>query len=119
MDKTKQKRGLSGDAPKVFSPEFKLEAVKRLRETANATALALELGVRRNQLYKWSKQLEKTGVVGPLEGALKASQVFKNVGRPPVEAEDELSRLRRENKRLELENAILKKAEAYFARPKR
>ena len=119
MGKTKLKPAGAHDAPRSYSPEFKLEAVKRLRTTTNATALALELGVRRNRLYKWSKQLEKIGVVGPLEGMPVAADVFKNVGRPPVEAEDELSGLRRENKRLELENAILKKAEAYFARPKR
>jgi len=109
MDKTKPKSGGSGDEPKVYSKEFKLQAVARLRECTNATALALELGIRRNQLYKWSKQLEKEGVANS----------FKKVGRPPLEAEDELTRLRRENKRLEMENAILKKADAYFARPKR
>ena len=119
MDKTKLKPVRTDDAPRAFSPEFKLEAVKRLRGTANATALALELGVRRNQLYKWSKQLEKAGAVGPLESTRKAADVFKDVGRPPTQSEDELSRLRRENKRLEVENAILKKAEAYFAQPKR
>jgi transposase len=32
--------------------------------------------------------------------------------------EDELAKLRRENERLKLENTILKKAEAYFARRK-
>lgn len=109
MDETEPNPIDSGNEPKVYSKEFRLQAVARLRECTNATALALELGIRRNQLYKWSKQLEKEGVVG----------AFKKVGRPPREAEDELTRLRRENKRLEMENAILKKAEAYFARPKR
>jgi|CXWL01.1.fsa_nt_gi transposase len=109
MDKSKLTPSVSGDQPKVYSKEFKLQAVARLRECTNATALADELGVKRNQLYKWSKQLEKVGVAG----------AFKKAGRPPLEAEDELTRLRRENKRLEMENAILKKADAYFARPKR
>jgi transposase len=37
----------------VYSTEFKLEAVQRMREgPLSATALALELGIRRNQLYK-------------------------------------------------------------------
>ncbi len=119
MDKTKLKPATSGDVPRVFGAEFKCEAVRRLKTDGNATALALELGVRRNQLYKWAKQMETRSIVGLTESAAKATDVFRAVGRPPVEAEDELARLRRENKRLELENAILKKAEAYFARPKR
>jgi len=43
---------------KSFSSEFKREAV-RLLETSQKPAadLARELGVRRNQLYKWKEQL--------------------------------------------------------------
>ena len=40
---------------------------------------------------------------------------FSGSGRRPA-AQDELSQLRRENARLQEENAILKKAAAYFAR---
>lgn len=94
---------------KLYSREFKQRAVARLKQTDNATALALELGVKRNQLYKWAKRLEE---VGP-------EKAFNGPGRPPAQQEDELTRLRRENARLEMENAILKKAEAYFARRKR
>jgi transposase len=94
---------------KRYSKAFKEQAVARLKETDNATALALELGVRRNQLYKWAKLLEE---LGPKKG-------LKGPGRPSIEQEDELTRLRRENARLEMENAILKKAEAYFAPRKR
>lgn len=94
--------------PKRFTKAFKEQAVARLKQTENATVLALELGVRRNQLYKWAKQLEERG----------PEKAFREPGRPRAEAEDELSRLRRENARLEMENAILKKAEAYFARRK-
>lgn len=99
------------DAPsKVFTPEFKLNAVARLKDCTNVTALAMELGVRRNQLYKWAKQLDARG----------PDKAFRrHPGRPPVVEEDELTRLRRENQRLAMENTILKKAEAYFARRKR
>lgn len=43
---------------KTFTREFKIEAV-RLMETSerSSTELAMELGVRRNQLYKWKEQL--------------------------------------------------------------
>lgn len=101
---------LNPATPRRYSKAFKEQAVARLKATDNATALALELGIRRNQLYKWAKQLE---------GAADAGKAFKNPGRPPVHQEDELTRLRRENARLEMENAILKKAEAYFAPRKR
>jgi transposase len=104
MDETKP----TPSKTKRFSKAYKEQAVARLKETDNATALALELGVRRNQLYKWAKRLEE---VGP-------ERAFNDAGRPPAQAEDELTRLRRQNARLEMENAILKKAEAYFARRK-
>jgi transposase len=94
----------------VFTPEFKINAVARLKASDNVTALALELGVRRNQLYKWEKRLD----------ALGPEKAFRpQAGRPPAVEEDELTRLRRENQRLAMENTILKKAEAYFARRKR
>lgn len=47
-----------------FSKEFKLEAVRLLREAdKTATEIAMELGIHRNQLYKWRDQLEATGDV--------------------------------------------------------
>ena len=47
---------------KTFSKEFKLEAV-RLMETSRKPAadIARELGVQRNQLYKWQEQLRAKG----------------------------------------------------------
>jgi transposase len=104
MDKTKP---ISTER-KQYSRAFKEEAVARLKQTNNATALALELGVRRNQLYKWASQLEQAG----------PEKAFRGPGRPSAQEEDELTRLRRENVRMEMEIAILKKAEAYFAKRK-
>jgi len=90
---------------KRFSAEFKREAVRllELRQTP-ATQLALELGVARNRLYKWQAQLKTNG------GALRSP------GRPKVSEENELSRLKRELKRVTEEFEILKKAETYFAK---
>ncbi|MFS2219091.1 transposase [Telluria sp. Tellsp104] len=104
MDKTKP----DAAGRKSFTKAFKQEAVARLKKTDNATALALELGVRRNLLYKWAEALEKAG----------AEKAFNGPGRPLAQDEDELTRLRRENERLKMENAILKKADAYFAKRK-
>jgi transposase-like protein len=45
---------------KDFSPEFKREAVRLLDVGQKpATDLARELGIRRNQLYKWKEELVK------------------------------------------------------------
>lgn len=93
----------------VRSSEFKREAVARLKSGCNATALALELDVKRSQLYKWAQRFDEVG----------ADNAFKGPGRPAGVEEDELAKLRRENDRLKMENTILKKAEAYFAQRKR
>ena len=45
-----------------FTREFKLEAVRLLEEgKKSASDLARELGVRRNQLYKWKDTFDKNG----------------------------------------------------------
>ncbi len=89
-----------------FTKEFKLEAV-RLMERGNKSAaeVARELGIRRNQLYKWQEQL----------GAKGKDDVFPGHGRR-AGSEAEVARLKRELARLEEENTILKKAAVYFAR---
>lgn len=47
---------------KVFTKGFKLEAI-RLLESSGRTGseIARELGVRRNQLYKWQVKLRSKG----------------------------------------------------------
>lgn len=47
---------------KTYTKEFKLEAVQ-LMETSGrqASEIAMELGLRRNQLYKWKNQLAAKG----------------------------------------------------------
>jgi transposase-like protein len=89
-----------------FTKEFKLEAV-RLLEQGNkpAAEVARELGVRRNQLYKWQEELGSKG----------KDEAFPGHGRRGGTAA-ELDRLRRENERLREENTILKKAAVYFAK---
>ena len=45
-----------------FSREFKLEAVRLLEQGGKpATQLAMELGIQRNRLYKWQKELGAKG----------------------------------------------------------
>ena len=91
---------------KTYTREFKQEAV-RLMESSDRTAteIAMELGIRRNQLYKWKEQMGSKG-----------DSAFSARGRPKKEDQSTLITLRQENERLREENEILKKAAAYFAK---
>src|SRR3712207_6707550 len=82
-----------------FTGEFKAEAVKLLEESGRPLqAVAGELGVHANQLRTWRDERLAAGSA-------------KALARQKAEAA-ELARLRRENKRLEQENEILKRAAA-------
>ena len=90
----------------AFSPEFKQEAVRLLEQgDKEATQLARELGIKRNQLYKWQEQYDAKG-----------DSAFGGSGRPAKDSQSELARLRQENIRLQEENEILKKAAVFFAK---
>jgi len=92
-------------SPTVFSDEFKRSAVSRLRKhEQTATDLALELGIRRNQLYKWSKKFEKLG----------PDEEFKSPGRPTVGELDDVTQLQRALAKAHEEIEILKKFDAYL-----
>ncbi len=92
---------------KVFSREFKLEATRMLEEGKKPAAdLARELGIRRNQLYKWKEAIDQEG-----------GNAFPGSGRRIAgKTETENARLRRELAQVREENEILKKAAAFFAR---
>jgi len=86
-----------------FTKEFKLEAVRLLTQSGRpAAAIARELGIPRNRLYKWAAQLEAHGA-------------FPGSGRQ-ANATAELTRLKRELAQVTEERDILKKAAAYFAK---
>lgn len=91
---------------RTYSKAFKIEAVRLLGLGEKpASQLALELGIRRNQLYKWRDQL-----------AGKGGSAFRGPGRKPAPQESEVAGLKRELARVREERDILKKAAAYFAR---
>ena len=86
-----------------FTAEFKAEAVKRLLDGGKGVSeVATELGLSPGQLSAWRNEHLAAGSAEAL-AARKAEQA-------------ELQRLKRENKRLEEEVDILKKAAAFFAR---
>ncbi len=90
----------------TYTKEFKLEALRLMAESDRpASEIAMKLGIRRNQLYKWKEQMTKKGDV---PSAKK--------GRPKKEDQSEMTSLKQENQRLKEDIEILKKAAAYFAR---
>ncbi|ERF83872.1 MAG: transposase [Bradyrhizobium sp. DFCI-1] len=88
-----------------FSREFKIEAVKLVRERGVSVAQAgRDLDVHENVLRKWVKEFSSDPVQAfPGQGQMKPEQ-------------QEIERLRREVARLKAERDILKKAAAYFAK---
>lgn len=91
----------------TFSAEFKREAVRLFEQGHKDTAqLARELGVRRNQLYKWQQEVQTHGEAAfPGQGNRNRKQ-----------SGDDTTVLKAELKTLREENEILKKAALYFAR---
>jgi len=88
-----------------FTREFKLEAVKLVRERGVTVAQAArDLGVHGNVLRRWVR-----------EGATDPQQAFPGQGHMKPD-QLEIERLRREVTKLKAERDILKKAAAYFAK---
>ena len=100
---------------RVFTGEFKLEAIRHLRERkavgVPVTQIAQELDLGADVLRRWEREA-KAG-----DGASPAD-IFPGRGRVPS-AQEELRGLQREVQRLTQENDFLKRAAAYFARESR
>lgn len=87
-----------------YTDEFKREAI-RLAQANGYTRTGRELGVNRGLIRKWKDKLEAD-----------PERPFPGHGNP---REEELARLRRQLRRLEEENAVLKKAVGIFSRSPR
>jgi transposase len=85
-----------------FTAEFKAQAVKRLEGGRGLSEVASELGLSPGQLCTWRTEQLAAGSAEAL-AARKAEEA-------------EMHRLRREVKRLEEANLILRKAAAVFAK---
>ncbi len=88
-----------------FSREFKLEAIRLVRERGISVAQASrDLDIGENVLRRWIK-----------EAGADPRQAFPGQGQLRPE-QLEIDRLRREVAKLKAERDILKKAAAYFAK---
>ncbi len=88
-----------------FTREFKVAAIKLITEQGYSFAeAARQLGILDNQLRQWKKQFDA-----------EAEHAFPGQGNRSL-LEAEVERLRAENKRLQLERDLLKKATAFFAK---
>ena len=88
-----------------FTREFKLEAVRLIRDRGVSYAQASQdLGVHQSQLRDWAKKFaEDPQHSFPGHGQMKPEQL-------------EIAQLKREVIKLKAERDILKKAAAYFAK---
>ena len=92
-------------ARRQFSREFKLEAVRLVKDRGVAVAQAArDLEVHENVLRKWMReQAADPQHAFPGKGLMKPEQA-------------EIERLKKEVAKLRMERDILKKAAAYFAK---
>lgn len=91
-----------------YSREFKVQAVKMVTEQGlSVSEVSRDLGVCATVIRNWKKKLAEEG-----------DQSFPGNGRLPADQE-ELRRLREENRQLRMERDILKKATAFFANEKK
>jgi transposase len=88
--------------PPAYPPEFRRRAVELFHEREKPVAqLAAELGISESCLRRWAAQDEVD--TGRVDGVSRDER-------------SELTQLRRDKRRLEVENEILRRAAAYFAR---
>jgi len=88
-----------------FTQQFKDDAARLVIEHGySREETGRRLGVNANNISRWVRQY-RDKLEGPSEPGLSREQL-----------EAELKRLRKENKRLEMEREILKKATAFFAK---
>ena len=90
---------------RTYSKEFKEKACELvIKDRIKHAVVAEKMGISHIMLYRWIDEYQTYG-----------EEAF--VGKGKLRSEDaELKKLRKENERLKMENEILKKAAAYFAK---
>lgn len=100
MSKATTTSNSASPARKVYTDEFKREAVRLAQERGNLAQTARELGLSDTVLQRWKKALQE-----------QPQNPFPGNGNPH---DGDAARLQRENARLREENDILKKAVGIF-----
>ena len=85
---------------RVFTGEFKRDAIQLAKERGNVARAVRDLGVHESVLSRWKRRLDTA-----------PERPFPGQGKPQ---DPELAQLKRENARLREENEILKKAVGIF-----
>jgi transposase len=62
-----------------YSPEFRRDAVEKMKACANVTQLARELGIRRKWLYQWKADVAGGSVTAPVEVDSKGERKVKEL----------------------------------------
>ena len=90
---------------RTYSKEFKTKACELvIKDEIKHAVVAEKLGINLVMLYRWISEYETYG-----------NEAF--VGKGQLRSPDaEMKKLLKENERLKMENEILKKAAAYFAK---
>lgn len=88
--------------PRSYPPDFRQKVVELARSGRRLDDLAVEFQLARQTVRNWVKQAD-------LDAGARTDGLT-------TEERKELSKLRRKNKRLTIENEILSKAAAWFAR---
>ena len=90
---------------RTYSKEFKIEACRLvIKDGIKPSVVAEKMGINMVMLYRWVNEYQTD-----------PDNAFVGKGRQKP-ADAELKKLRKENERLRMENEILKKAAAYFAK---
>lgn len=104
MAAAKSSRKKQQRARRKFDSVFKANVVRLLKDGNESVAeLSKRLDLTENSVRHWVKQAGVDAVGGASDALTTAER-------------DELQRLRRENKRLQMEREILKKAAVFFAK---
>jgi transposase len=100
MDKTKKQRRNR----RKYTTDFKADCVRLCKAgDRSISQVAMDLDLTETALREWVKRAE-------VDAGANSADALTTLER------EELARLRRENKRLQMEREILKKAAAFFAK---
>ena len=110
---------MNGKTRPAYAPEFRQQIIEMYASGRSPGELAKEFGCSEASIHAWVK---KAGTLKSLPDAGKAVKAVHRQAHQvhaamalSAEERDELLRLRKENRRLQIERDILAKATAWFA----